>query len=73
MSIFNEESLLDKFIIWHSTEFKLAGGLIAILGIMFLLPSLFALLVNEDMSPFLYPAIPLITKTFLVIIFILKL
>ncbi len=61
MSIFNEESLLDKFIIWHSTEFKLAGGLIAILGIMFLLPSLFALLVNEDMSPFLYPAIPLIT------------
>ena len=61
MSMFNEERLLDRFAIWRSTEFKLAGGLLAILGIMFLFPGLFALFVNEDPSPFFYPAIPLIT------------
>ncbi|MBP5685266.1 MAG: TrkH family potassium uptake protein, partial [Candidatus Methanomethylophilaceae archaeon] len=61
MSLFSEERILDRFTIWHSTEFKLAGGLIAILGLMFLFPGTFALLVNEDPSPFFYPAIPLIT------------
>lgn len=61
MSMFSEERILDRFTIWHSTEFKLAGGLIAILGLMFLFPGTFALLVNEDPSPFFYPAIPLIT------------
>ncbi len=70
MSKFNEEKILDKFTIWHSTELKLVGGLLAIIGLTFIFPGIFAIFVGEDPSPFLYPAIPLVTTgAFLFLIF----
>lgn len=44
---------------WRSTEMKLAGGLEVIIAVTFLLPALYALLIGEDFSYFIYPAIPL--------------
>jgi len=61
MGLFNDEKLRDKFVVYRSTELRLVGGMLAILGCMFLIPGFYALVMNENPAPFFYPAIPLIT------------
>ena len=61
MVFLSKDRVIDRFAVYRSTEVRLLGGLLAILGLMFLVPGTYALVSNENPDPFFYPAIPLIT------------
>ena len=53
--------MVDKFAVFKSTEIRLLGGVLAILGVTFLFPGMYAFINDENPDPFFFPAIPLIT------------
>jgi trk system potassium uptake protein TrkH len=52
---FKKTTALSSLQIWNSTILKVSGGIILMMGLVFLLPSLYAYFVSEDPSIFLYP------------------
>lgn len=69
MSRNSEESIINKLARWNSTEMKLLGGLVAIIGGTYFFPALYAALNGEDPFIFVLPAIPMIV--FGIIVFLL--
>lgn len=59
MGRIKEESVLSKISRWNSTEMKLLGGLVAIIGGTYLFPALYAFLNGENPFIFLTPAVPM--------------
>ncbi len=52
---FMKTSALSSLQIWNSTILKVTGGILLMMGLVFLFPSLYAYLIAEDPSLFLYP------------------